>query len=151
MSNRFVKIYEKSSGNIIETDYSSLRKNTLDRSHSHLCFDCENCSPAKCLKVFDVKKRNISNYDFISDGYQIIDKNGEIDSFVVSNCNNFKLEKRQELTIEKKVELKQKRREFVMAYFGASDMDEALEIREELEKSGNLRPYVLYKRKELKK
>ena len=65
-------------------------------------------------------------------------------SFIVSKCNNFVLEEKKELTIQKKAKLRQIRRELIMAYFGANDMEEAEEIREDMIKTGNLRPFDIY-------
>lgn len=62
----------------------------FDERQEHLCWhSCVNSYPLQCRKVFDGVKRNIDEYDFITDGYQIFDKNGEVEHFVVTGCTNY--------------------------------------------------------------
>lgn len=148
MSKNLTTIYQKANGITKQMDYTKERHNIIQINNKHLCWDCLNGSPSKCKKVYDITKLNINAYDFIINGYQIVDNNNCLDSFIVSKCKNFVLEEKQELSIQRKAELKQIRRELVMAYFGANDMDEAEEIREDMIKMGNLRQYSIYSNKE---
>ena len=144
MSKKLTTIYQKTNGITDKIDYTRERRSIVESNNKHLCWDCLNGSPAKCKKVYDVRKKSINDYDFIINGYQIIDKDNCLESFIVSKCNNFVLEEKKELTIQKKAELRQIRRELIMAYFGANDMEEAEEIREDMIKTGNLRPFDIY-------
>ena len=146
MSKELTTIYQKTNGITEQIDYTRERKNIVESNNKHLCWDCLNGSPSKCKKIYDVRKKNINDYDFIINGYQIVDNNNGLDSFIVSECKNFVLEEKKELTIQRKAELKQIRRELIMAYFGANDMEEAAEIRDDMIKTGNLRSFDIYNR-----
>jgi hypothetical protein len=57
---------------------------------SHLCWqECKNCSPSKCTKIFDSEKKNISEYPYIEEGFQVTDSEGGIRRFFVSKCKNY--------------------------------------------------------------
>lgn len=60
----------------------------------HLCFGCP-VPILECPKMLDIELKHIENYDFITDGEQIYDQNGELESFKVTRC--LKLEKKQGL------------------------------------------------------
>ena len=147
MSKKLTTIYQKTNGITKQIDYTKERYNII-QSNKHLCWDCLNGIPSKSKKIYDITKLNINDYDFIINGYQIVDNNNCLDSFIVSKCKNFVLEKKEELSVQRKAELNQIRRELVMAYFGANDMEEAEEIRDDMIKTGNLRPYSIYYNKE---
>lgn len=76
----------------------------------HICKDCQNCSPTKCLKVRLIAKRFIDKFDFITDGVS----NSEDNSIIVTKCNNFiadSLESRE-------TDLDEKRKNLFIMYYG---------------------------------
>ena len=65
-------------------------KNAYIARKKHLCFGCP-VPILECPKMLDIELKHIENYDFITDGEQIYDQNGELESFKVTRC--LKLEK----------------------------------------------------------
>lgn len=63
--------------------------NYLSTKDKHLCWGCKNGYPSKCPKIFDRENTTIDKFKFIKDGYQIVDENGVVQTFVVSKCANF--------------------------------------------------------------
>lgn len=60
---------------------------TYDRIQNHLCWqNCRKASIASCPKVADRRKKPINKYEFIKDGYQVIDENMHLNKFIVTNC-----------------------------------------------------------------
>ena len=60
------------------------------KSQKHLCWNnCLNATPNNCPKIKNERKRTINNYEFITDGYQIINDDKLI-KFVVSKCKKYK-------------------------------------------------------------
>lgn len=100
-----------------------------------LCFDCSNLS--NCKKVDDKIKLSIDNYDFISDGAQIIDKHGDIESFEVSKCKDFIREKDRDNSGPPSIEA---RRKLMMDYFGVNTIEEANELASKLEAKEDYSP-----------
>lgn len=59
----------------------------------HKCSNCADLSPLTCEKAEYVKK-NISDYDFITDGYQIFSVSGDseyLEKFIILKCKNYRL------------------------------------------------------------
>jgi hypothetical protein len=98
------------------------------------CFDCQNARACECEKIDDENYKGIDEYGFITDGYQIYDKNGEIKSFVVSKCNNYKVdEPRKRATTREELEhLRYLKDSIKILYFDAENIDEADQIQEDL-------------------
>ena len=111
-----------------------------------ICFDCQNARACKCEKIDDEQYKNIDSYDFITDGYQIYDRKGEIKSFVVSNCVNFKKdEKRVRPTTKEELEkLRQLKESIKILYFNAENIKEADKIQQDLTNRGQLVAYDAY-------
>ena len=64
----------------------------FEKASHHLCFNCSNGYPSACEKVFDFpNKKPISDYPFITSGYQIFN-NGYLKTFTVTKCKNFKID-----------------------------------------------------------
>lgn len=83
---------------------SRIMLNKIDKIHDdfigqyHLCWmNCKNATPNKCSKILDLPKLTIDKYDFITDGYQILDNNDIVDTFVVTKCKNYKREYKKTL------------------------------------------------------
>ena len=139
MSEELTLIYEKTGGITRIEQYTKAKYNIIkSNKDNHLCWGCLNGSPAKCKKIHDIEKKKIDNYDFINDGFQVFDKNNALESFIVSGCKNYVLEEKRVLSDKEKQELIQKRKKLILAYFGANNMKEAAQIRENLIKAGNL-------------
>ena len=113
------------------------------KKYKHLCGDCDNCSPLKCAKVFDIKKEVIKNYDFITDGYQVYDENGEVKTIYVANCEQFvqnKARKKAKTSTELE-ELKRMKENLKMMYFDTESFDEAEDVQYDLLKRGQIYIY----------
>ena len=94
---------------------------------SHLCSNCDNCYADKCTKVMDITKKPINKYDYISNGAQIFDDNGESAFFYVRECNNYKADKERHKpsTKEELDNLKRMKESIKIAYFDAENIEEA--------------------------
>jgi len=118
------------------------------------CFECVNARANRCEKVADDEgKKNIGEYNFITDGYQSYDANGNIKSFVVSKCNNFmKEEPRKNSTTREEIErLNYLRTSIKILYFDAETIEEANQIQEDLMRRGQLLEYDAYREGNLMK
>lgn len=61
---------------------------------NHLCWNCQNGYPDKCVKVAMPEKGKIDKYPFINSGYQECMLNPltgrlVVETFVVTDCDNF--------------------------------------------------------------
>lgn len=101
----------------------------LNQYKSNICGECSNCSASKCIKVEDDSiDKDIRKYDFITDGFQINDRNeGTLDNLVVEKCNNFEkdLPRKKAQTMKEIVELNRLKESIKMLYYDAGDLDEA--------------------------
>lgn len=118
---------EKENGvtKVLELDKEKL--DNLKTYGEHLCWDCANA--LNCSKVMDRQKKTIDKYDFIDDGLQSLDENGNVDFFFVEDCNDFVRDKEKKQT--NMDELKA-RRTLKNLYFGTEHTTEANKIMEEL-------------------
>ena len=64
--------------------------NVFDETQKHLCWDCQSAFAGQCPKVSDWRKKVISQYDDIIDGYQVVGQNNQLQTFVVTKCKKFK-------------------------------------------------------------
>lgn len=79
------------------SDVAEIQELLQRKKEKHLCGAvCHGLTGKKCPKIFDEEKANISEYDFIDSGYQIINDEGVLEKFVVSECKNFKLVEREQ-------------------------------------------------------
>ena len=68
----------------------------------HLCFKCANAYPDKCKKIEDIRYKDITNYQFIEDGFQAFEVEKycnslykrDYDRFVVAKCKRYKPERK---------------------------------------------------------
>lgn len=88
---------------------------------NHLCSKCENCSP-RCLKVYDVTKKTIDKYPFITDGVSIGNDNPDI---IVTGCDNYEPYAKRDTT-----GLRAKAKELCAIYYNTESFEEALKIQE---------------------
>ena len=120
-------VLQKENGEVKEFNYSELFEEVAS---THLCWNaCANATPSKCKKVHDEVKQNIDEYDFITDGFQILDENNEIDRFHVSGCSNYEKEPRKKpLTADKVLYYNNMKRNIAMLYYDADSAEAAEEI-----------------------
>ena len=110
-----------------------------DRRQKHLCWEnCKNASPNRCEKVRDYVKRSINDYDFIIDGYQILDNNGDVDTFVVSGCSNYEEQKPKKLSNSDGLRIRELKENIFMEYFDAETLEEARNIRNHMIKTNQI-------------
>lgn len=121
-------------GKVSKQEYQHLTKNKCP----HLCSDCDNAYVAKCSKIRHVDKEKIGSYDYITDGYQVYDKNGELGAFIVSKCNNYVLEEKKNDTRKRIPEIIELRKSLKTLYFGTETIEEANIIQYELAQRGFL-------------
>ena len=101
-------------------------KDKDNQNNIHMCWEnCTNAYCDKCEKIADIQKKEINEYDFISDGIQIINKSGEIDTFLVNKCQNYEKSKPKKLTMEKIKRLQKIKDGLRIAYFDALTLEEA--------------------------
>ena len=99
-----------------------------DGSMIHLCWGncsktmCKHAMPSECKKVAD-RKKDIQNYDFITDGFQDLE-----DTLIVTKCNNYEPVGEKTLTVEQKRNIKQSGNSMITGYFGAENLEEAAKI-----------------------
>jgi hypothetical protein len=105
---------------------------------SHLCVDCANGCPNKCVKVEDYEKKTIDKYDFVTDGYQIVDDDGQVEKFIITRCENFIKDIQYKPTKEQLDNYRKLRDKMKTAYFEADSIDEA-----------NIIQYQMVQRKQL--
>ena len=113
---------------------------SLKLPNRHMCWEyCENASANKCEKIKDLPKKYINEYPFISDGYQVIDNNGNVASFTVSSCNNYQKVKEREKTAEEKARIRKIKEGLRIAYFETLTLDEAYLKQAELYARGEIK------------
>lgn len=119
-------VLQKENGEVREVDYSELFENaTCD---THLCWkECVNATPLRCEKIYDEKKQRIDQYDFITDGFQVlVGKKNKIDRFHVSGCNNYEqAEKKEKLPANELKRINNIKRDIAMLYYDAGTIEEA--------------------------
>lgn len=117
-----------------ESRRAPYRKEILEnyKHKPHLCKECNNGCPNRCKKVNDQRKRNISYYKFITQGYQIVryglNENGEkefiVDEFIVEECDNYV----REVKKEKDPKAMEKRANLMTFCYGTETVEEAQKI-----------------------
>ena len=106
---------------VVKLEPTSSEKIEEIRKKDSLCFDCANLYD--CKKFIDgANKQTIDNYEFISEGAQVIDKNNAIEYFLVSKCKDFVNEEKNTKINRGKVIT-----EFVTDYYGVDTLAEAEE------------------------
>ena len=73
-------IFKKENGEVTEIARAEEVRMPNDVARKiHLCWKCDCASPLQCSKVEDIVKKEIEEYPFITDGYQIFTKDGKLD------------------------------------------------------------------------
>ena len=123
------KVIKKENGIITSLDLTPELKKAVECG-CHLCWkDCSNAYVNKCPKVADIKKKDIGSYDFITDGAQIVEEDGTVDTFIVTGCDLHDVSTKKPL---KGAEAKRAKDSLRMAYFETTTVEEAYIIQKEL-------------------
>ena len=119
-------ILEKKDGIVIKKDYHE-EDLPIIKSQNHLCnMACENAYSNKCLKIYEKRKRKIGEYDFITDGIQILTNYDFVDIFIVKKCKKYnKSEATEKIRPDKLATLI---KELRMAYYGTNSIEESYDI-----------------------
>lgn len=132
------RILVKENGITNEISFSKKEVEIIKSDRTHLCGTCTYCTPLDCKKVKDAKKQTIDKYDFITEGKEYINENGEVENLVVNECNNYQ----HYLPRSKKsiAESNKSKRFLKMMFYNAQDIQDAnntqqhrRELREEKE------------------
>ena len=136
-NNNEIKEYNLEKSDVREA-YRLMRENG-----NHLCSNCDKCRADNCLKVFDEVKRPLSEYEFITEGMQIYNKNGDIQTFYITKCNDYvkDRERVKPSTLDEINALKRIHESIKIAYFDAETIDEANQVQFDLFRRGQLTPY----------
>ena len=120
-------ILVKKEGQIVFSNIEPLvTKRVTNDKEIHLCWPCKHARVDECRKVCNRNKRTIDEYEFITDGYQVFDKDGRLVKFVVSGCSNYEEEeKEKKLTAEDKKRIASLKQALKTAYFDADSVDDA--------------------------
>lgn len=108
------------------------------KNQKNLCFNCQNATATLCPKVKDRIKSRIDSYDFITEGIQEIKENGEMKTFIVSKCDNYKQDEVRSTPTERLEKLKKLKESIKILYFGGEDIEEANQLQYQEYKNGNL-------------
>ena len=122
---------EKKDGITIKSECNKIDPSKIgnNKNSKHLCWNnCSNGFANKCEKIYDHRKRIISDYDFIKSGYQIINEYNELKKFVVTECDNYKEKKPEKMSLADYRNQKEQREKFIMSYYGANSMEEVKKI-----------------------
>ena len=101
------------------------------------CSLCKNGYANKCPKVADIGNKDITKYNFITDGYQINDENGDWEDLIVTECSNYDRDSRTQDPV---------RREYLcdslkILVFDGIDVKEATRTQRDLFNRGQLTAY----------
>ena len=110
--------------------------------YTNTCVECKKGNSKDCPKVAAINDKHIEKYDFITDGYQINDGEGNLENLVVYKCSNYEKQViKKPQTKEELQKLKRLKESIKILYFDASDIEEADRIQEDLTRRGQLFEY----------
>ena len=121
--------YTEELENKLNEEFSELSENKGGNA-GHLCYDCTKGYAGECPKITDRRKKSISKYDYVTDGYQIINENNEVEKFVVAKCKEYVYAGKT--PPKSSAERKRLMDSLSMHYFNASSPEEARRIQREL-------------------
>mgnify|MGYP000037577245 FL=1 len=125
-------IFKKENGEVTEIARAEEVRVPNDVARKiHLCWKCDCASPLQCSKVEDIVKKEIEEYPFITDGYQIFTKDGKLDEMVVTGCDNFVPERKVYLSKYDRKRIQEARDQLSMFYFGVNSVEEARRLKKE--------------------
>lgn len=101
----------------------------------HLCWDC--CVAIKdCPKIMDRVKKEISKYEFITDGYQIRSERESERKLIVTGCTNYRNTGPRVFTPEQKNKIREDKKSLKTHFFDSETIEEA-RVKEESQKRLN--------------
>lgn len=133
-------VLKKVEGNTELIDNSVLLAQEINHLKAvHKCW--ENCKYAyanQCEKIFDQYKRTIDEYEFITDGWQIYDAEGMLDTFIITGCSQYKTGDSNKINFSDRDLLEKVYRE--VKYGNGSDkmLDECYELQYKFSQNGKL-------------
>lgn len=117
------KIYIKKDGVVTEEPGSAELWKKIKQDRGHKCWEnCDNATVSRCQKIADDLKHNIAEYDFVTDGYQAFDEKGDLISFYVENCTNYKKAVPRKFTPEEAARIKLIKEDLRKAFFGTDTL-----------------------------
>lgn len=133
-------ILKKENGKVIEIEPTKELLEELKRKEIiHKCGEnCKNAYTSKCEKIADYIKKNISEYDFIQSGTQVIDNEGDVEKFLVHDCKNYEEAPNKIHTAEELKRFREARERIRLAYFNTATVEEAYIIQDDLIKRRQL-------------
>ena len=136
-------ILVKVNGEVEKTTVDNEVIRELKKQYSNPCFNCEKGYASKCPKIASDETKSIMDFDFITDGYQIVNKQGELDELIICQCNNYELDhERVKLnTLEAMRRIQRLKESIKILYFDAIDPEEADRVQEDLFRRGQLIEY----------
>lgn len=136
-------IIKKENGEVRLVNANEELLHSIKVGYTNPCIECKKGNVIDCKKVADGEKKHIEKYDFITDGYQINDSNGQLENLVVYKCSNYEKQeaKPKPTTKEELQELKRLKESIKILYFNAEDIDEANRIQSDLTRRGQLVEY----------
>ena len=134
------KVAVKTNGEVTTKKVTKqLKEDLKTKNFNHLCGkDCACAYANVCPKIAHLPKKDISEYEFISDGMQVYDSEGYMSDFIVSGCSNYKYKDPFENKKMDLRDLKRIRESLKIYYFDAESIEEAEKIEYELAKRGAL-------------
>lgn len=90
-------VYFYTNGKLVIGNEETLKKQISKMKHK--CGNCANCRGSHCAKVHDIEKKLITEYPFITEGYQGLNSRHQVETFIVNECANFEhdnVKKREE-------------------------------------------------------
>lgn len=110
---------------------------TCDTIQKHLCWEnCVNASVKKCERMRDGMLGNLCNYEFITDGYQVINDSGLCEKMIVTGCQRYEQSKPREVT---SIAARKKGIDAMyIHFFDTETVQEAQELKHYLNETGKL-------------
>lgn len=120
-------VYMKNNGEVNEVNVTEQELKEMKFGCFSPCSTCDNGYASKCPKMADRQFKPIEMYDFISDGFEVLDDDGLIDELYITKCNNYVKDRPRKVarTKEEIDELRRLKESIKMLYFDAMDIDEA--------------------------
>lgn len=106
--------------NLTKNIFNAKLDKEFDKNQEVLCWDCSNGYVSKCSKIADVGFGSIEDYDFITEGTQVLQGN-KVKSFSVTRCQNFELcDGKPKLSKE---EFKKAKESLMLYFYDTDDID----------------------------
>lgn len=125
-------VLKKKEGKLEVMNMSPAIENEINSKETvHLCWGncsetfCKNADKSKCAKIKDRRKKTLDKYEFITDGVQTFDKNGNVINFIITGCNKYESAGKKEITKEQAISAKEAKAGLMTYYFDTGTLEEA--------------------------